>query len=40
MTGYSADDLLKKAIDHGAMGVFGKPMDLPKVLGVIEQAAA
>lgn len=40
MTGYSADDLLKKAIDNGAMGIFGKPVDLPKVLGVIEAVAA
>lgn len=36
MTGYSADDLLKKAIDNGAKGVFGKPVDLPKVLETIE----
>lgn len=39
MTGYSADDLLKKAIDNGAMGVFGKPVDLPKILDAIERAA-
>lgn len=36
MTGYSADDLLKKALDHGAKGVFGKPVDLPRVLETIE----
>ena len=40
MTGYSAGDLLRKAMDNGAMGVFGKPMDLPKVLDAIERAAA
>ncbi|MBC8037708.1 MAG: response regulator [Rhizobiales bacterium] len=40
MTGYSADDLLKQAIDNGALGVFGKPMDLPKVLRVLDEAAA
>jgi CheY-like chemotaxis protein len=40
MTGYSADDLLKKALENGAMGVFGKPVDLPKVLETIEKAAA
>ena len=40
MTGYSADDLLKTAIENGALGVFGKPMDLPKVLDAIERAAA
>lgn len=40
MTGYSADDLLKKAIAHGAMGVFGKPVDLPRLLDMIEKEAA
>ncbi|MCB1432000.1 MAG: response regulator [Alphaproteobacteria bacterium] len=40
MTGYSADDLLKTALEHGAMGVFGKPVDLPKVLDLIEEEAA
>lgn len=40
MTGYSADVLLKKALEHGAKGVFGKPVDLPKVLETIERAAA
>ncbi|MGH6854878.1 MAG: response regulator [Aestuariivirga sp.] len=40
MTGYSADDLLKRAFDCGAMGVFGKPMDLPKVLRVLDAVAA
>jgi CheY-like chemotaxis protein len=39
MTGYSADDLLKKAMASGAFGVFGKPVDLPRVLDVCEQAA-
>lgn len=39
MTGYSADDLLKKAIDNGAMGVFGKPVDLPKVLDTLDSMA-
>jgi DNA-binding NtrC family response regulator len=39
MTGYSADDLLKKAMEGGALGFFGKPMDLPRVLDVCQQAA-
>ena len=39
MTGYSADDLLKKAMAGGALGVFGKPVDLPRVLDVCEQTA-
>ena len=34
MTGYSADDLLKKAMAGGALGVFDKPVDLPRVLDV------
>jgi two-component system, NtrC family, response regulator HydG len=38
MTGYSADDLLKKAMEGGALGFFGKPMDLPRVLDVCQQA--
>lgn len=40
MTGYSADDLLKKAMDSGVAGVFGKPVDLGKVLEMIERTAA
>jgi two-component system, OmpR family, alkaline phosphatase synthesis response regulator PhoP len=39
MTGDSAGDLLKKAIANGAMSVFGKPMDLPKVLDTLEGVA-
>ncbi len=39
MTGYSADDLLKKALAGGALGVFGKPIDLPRVLDVCEQTS-
>jgi two-component system, NtrC family, response regulator HydG len=39
MTGYSGDDLLQKALDNGALGVFGKPVDLPKILDTLEKAA-
>ena len=39
MTGYSADDLLKKAMAKGAMGIFGKPVDLPKVLDTLKKVA-
>jgi CheY-like chemotaxis protein len=39
MTGYSADDLLKKAMAKGAMGIFGKPVDLPKVLDTLQKVA-
>ncbi len=40
MTGYSADDLLDKAVAGGALGVFSKPVDLPKLLKAIEKEAA
>jgi DNA-binding NtrC family response regulator len=40
MTGYSADDLLDKAIRGGALGVFSKPVDLPRMLMAIEAEAA
>ena len=40
MTGYSADDLLKKALANGARGVFGKPVDLTKVMDLISDTAA
>jgi len=39
MTGYSADDLLRKAIDNGALGVFNKPVDLPKMLDTLDRMA-
>ena len=39
MTGYSADELLAKAMASGALGVFGKPVDLPRVLDICEQTA-
>jgi len=40
MTGYSGEDLLQQARDHGAMGVFGKPVDPGRLLDAIERAAA
>ena len=39
MTGYSADDLLAKARANGALGVFSKPVDLPKMLDTLELMA-
>jgi two-component system, NtrC family, response regulator HydG len=36
MTGYSVDQLLQQAIDKGALGVFGKPVDIAKVMAVVE----
>ena len=35
MTGYSVEQLLQQAIDHGAMGVLSKPVDISKVLAVL-----
>jgi CheY-like chemotaxis protein len=40
MTGYSADDLLKQAVEGGALGVFSKPVDLVHVLAAVEKEAA
>jgi DNA-binding NtrC family response regulator len=40
MTGYSADDLLMKAVANGAKGVFSKPVDLERVLSAVEKTAA
>jgi DNA-binding NtrC family response regulator len=40
MTGYSADDLLDKAVKSGALGVFSKPVDLQRLLDAVEKEAA
>jgi DNA-binding NtrC family response regulator len=40
MTGYSADDLLDRAVKGGALGVFSKPVDLMRILETIEREAA
>jgi two-component system, response regulator, stage 0 sporulation protein F len=40
MTGYSADDLLDKAVKGGALGVFSKPVDLTRLLEAVELEAA
>jgi two-component system, NtrC family, response regulator HydG len=39
MTGYSADDLLSKARAAGALGIFSKPVDLPKILDTLDKVA-
>lgn len=36
MTGYSVEQLVKQAIDNGAMGVIGKPVDPRKVLHMLD----
>jgi DNA-binding NtrC family response regulator len=40
MTGYSAEDLIDKALNGGALGVFSKPVDLSRVLAAVENEAA
>jgi two-component system, response regulator, stage 0 sporulation protein F len=40
MTGYSADDLLDRAVKGGALGVFSKPVDLSRLLETVENEAA
>ena len=40
MTGYSADDLLDRAVQGGALGVFSKPVDLMRLLETVEKEAA
>jgi DNA-binding NtrC family response regulator len=40
MTGYSADDLIQRAVAGGALGVFSKPVDLHRLLQAVEQEAA
>ncbi len=40
MTGFSVDELIDKAVENGAMGVFSKPVDLQKVFDVLEASAA
>ena len=36
MTGYSVEQLLQQAMDHGAMGVLNKPIDIGKLLRAVE----
>ena len=38
MTGYSVEQLLQQAVDNGALGVLGKPVDLAKVMAALEAA--
>ncbi len=40
MTGFSVNELVDKAVDNGAMGVFSKPVDLERVFTVLEELAA
>lgn len=36
MTGYSVEQLLQQAMDHGAMGVLAKPIDLDRLLRTLD----
>ncbi len=36
MTGYSVEQLLEQAVEHGAWGVLNKPLDIHRVLEIIE----
>lgn len=36
MTGFSVEQLIQQAIAHGAMGILSKPVDLNKVLGMLD----
>ena len=38
MTAYSLEDLLNEALEEGAYGIFYKPLDIDKVINLIEQA--
>lgn len=39
MTGYSVEQLLQQAMDHGAMGVLTKPVDIDKVLRALGESS-
>ena len=36
MTGYSVEQLLQQAMEHGAMGVLSKPIDIDKLLKTVD----
>ena len=40
MTGYSVEELLKQAIDQGALGVLSKPLDVNAILGMVNEIGA
>lgn len=37
MTGYSVEQLLQQAMEHGAMGVLSKPIDIDKLLRAVDE---
>jgi len=40
MTGYSVEELVQEALDEGAFGIVYKPLDIDKVVALIETARA
>ncbi len=40
MTGYSVEQLLQQAMQHGAMGVLNKPIDIGKLLRALDEVTA
>lgn len=40
MTGYSVEQLLQQAVQHGAMGVLGKPVDIDKLLRTLDEVTS
>jgi two-component system, NtrC family, response regulator HydG len=39
MTAFSAEDLIRDALDHGAFGVMYKPLDIKKLISMIKEAS-
>jgi CheY-like chemotaxis protein len=37
MTGYSVEQLLDQAVEHGAWGVIHKPLEMPRIMEMIDQ---
>ena len=37
MTGYSVEQLLQQAMEHGAMGVLSKPIDIDKLMKTVDE---
>jgi len=40
LTAYSEDEVVKQAVDHGALGYLVKPVDIPQLVPAIEAALA
>ena len=40
MTAYAVEDLIQQALQDGAYGILYKPLDMEKMIGIIEQARA